>query len=111
MAVTEEARAARDAKVNELHERLTGAVATLVSGADWARALEFAARFRSRSFNMRVVEPDPDRAGPRRGRPPIRKEEADGLGHAPAGHRLRVGRAIHRRRPGTDRAYVRRLRR
>ena len=55
MAVTEEARAARDAKVNELHERLTGAVATLVSGADWARALEFAARFRSRSFGNTLL--------------------------------------------------------
>ena len=32
MAVTEEARAARDAKLDELHERLTGAVETLVSG-------------------------------------------------------------------------------
>ena len=55
MAVTEEARAARDAKLDELHERLTGAVETLVSGEDWARALEFAARFRSRSFNNTLL--------------------------------------------------------
>lgn len=50
MATTEEARAARDAKLDELHERLTGAVEQLVTGEDWKRALEFAARFRSRSF-------------------------------------------------------------
>ena len=55
MAVTEEARAARDAKLDELHARLTGAVETLVSGEDWARALEFAARFRSRSFNNTLL--------------------------------------------------------
>ena len=55
MAVTEEARVARDAKLDELHERLTGAVETLVSGEDWARALEFAARFRSRSFNNTLL--------------------------------------------------------
>lgn len=55
MAVTEEARAARDARLDELHERLTGAVETLVSGQDWARALAFAARFRSRSFNNTLL--------------------------------------------------------
>ncbi len=55
MAVTEDARAARDAKLDELHERLTGAVETLVSGQDWARALAFAARFRSRSFNNTLL--------------------------------------------------------
>ncbi len=55
MAVTEETRAARDAKLDELHERLTGAVETLVSGQDWARALAFAARFRSRSFNNTLL--------------------------------------------------------
>ncbi len=47
MAVTEEARAARDARLDELRERLTGAVESLVSGQDWARALAFAARFSS----------------------------------------------------------------
>ncbi|MFX4273323.1 ArdC-like ssDNA-binding domain-containing protein [Pseudarthrobacter sp. J1738] len=55
MATKEEARAARDAKLDELHERLTGAVETLVSGDDWARALSFAARFRSRSFNNTLL--------------------------------------------------------
>jgi hypothetical protein len=58
MAVTEEARAARDARLDELHERLTGAVETLVSEQDWARALAFAARFRSRSTGrVGVSEP------------------------------------------------------
>lgn len=51
MTTREDTRAARDAKIDALHEQLTGAVKNLVSGADWARALEFAARFRSRSFN------------------------------------------------------------
>ena len=41
----EEAQAAREAKLDELHERLTGAVEQLVSGEDWSRALAFAARF------------------------------------------------------------------
>jgi len=49
MATTEEQRAARDAKLDVLHEGLTTAVERLVSGNGWKRALEFAARFRSRS--------------------------------------------------------------
>lgn len=52
---TEEVRAARDAKLDELHERLTRAVEQLVSGDDWHRALEFAARFRSRSFGNTLL--------------------------------------------------------
>ena len=55
MATNEEDRAPRDAKLDELHERLTGAVETLVSGKDWARALAFAARFRARSFNNTLL--------------------------------------------------------
>jgi len=55
MAATEEARAAREAKLDALHERLTGAVGSLVSGEDWKRALTFAARFRSRSFNNSLL--------------------------------------------------------
>lgn len=55
MATTDEARAARDAKLDALHERLTSAVETLVSGEDWKRALEFAARFRARSFNNTLL--------------------------------------------------------
>ena len=55
MATREEARAEREAKLDELHEILTGAVDQLVSGADWARALAFTARFRSRSFNNSLL--------------------------------------------------------
>lgn len=55
MATNQEARAARDAKLEELHERLTGAVEQLVSGDDWRRALEFAAQFRARSFNNTLL--------------------------------------------------------
>jgi len=46
---------ARDAKLDALHERLTGAVDALVSGADWRRAMEFATRFRSRSFGNTLL--------------------------------------------------------
>lgn len=55
MATTGEQRAARDAKLDALHEQLTGAVESLVSGEDWKRALEFAARFRARSFNNTLL--------------------------------------------------------
>lgn len=55
MATTEEQRAARDAKLDALHEQLTGAVESLVSGEDWKQALEFAARFRARSFNNTLL--------------------------------------------------------
>lgn len=55
MAASEETRAARDAKLELLHERLTGAVEALVSGDDWKRALEFAARFRAKSFNNTLL--------------------------------------------------------
>ncbi len=51
MATREEARQAREAKLDELHDKLTGAVERLVTGENWADALRFAARFRSRSFN------------------------------------------------------------
>jgi antirestriction protein ArdC len=44
-------RSQRDAKLEALHQRLTDAVENLTIGEDWRRALEFAARFRSRSFN------------------------------------------------------------
>jgi hypothetical protein len=55
MATKEETRAAREARLEELHGQLTGAVETLVTGQDWARALSFAARFRSRSFNNTLL--------------------------------------------------------
>lgn len=55
MASTEERRIAREVKLDELHEKLTMAVDQLVSGEDWANALAFAARFRSRSFNNTLL--------------------------------------------------------
>lgn len=55
MATNEEAGAAREAKLDALHERLTGAVEALVSGEDWKRALEFTARFRARSFRNTLL--------------------------------------------------------
>jgi hypothetical protein len=50
-----EGQTARDARLADLHERLVGAVDGLVSGDDWRRAMEFAARFRSRSFNNTLL--------------------------------------------------------
>ena len=55
MATIEDRQAARDAKLDELHEKLTRAVEELVSGDDWKRALTFAANFRSRSFNNTLL--------------------------------------------------------
>lgn len=55
MATTRETQAAREAKLDDLHERLTGAVEQLVSGDDWGRALTFAARFRARSFSNTLL--------------------------------------------------------
>lgn len=55
MATNEEVRAARDAKLEQLHERLTAAVSELSTGDDWKQALEFAARFRSRSFGNTLL--------------------------------------------------------
>ncbi|GAB3924460.1 hypothetical protein GCM10011575_03550 [Microlunatus endophyticus] len=46
----DEIREAREAKLTELSGRLEGAVGRLVSGEDWAAAIRFATRFRSRSF-------------------------------------------------------------
>ena len=48
--------AAREAKLEALQQQLTESVTALVTGDDWKRALEFAARFRSRSFrNTRLI--------------------------------------------------------
>ncbi|CAM2989754.1 ArdC-like ssDNA-binding domain-containing protein [Skermania piniformis] len=51
----ETTRTERDAKLDALHERLAVTVEQLVSGDDWRRALEFAARFRSRSFGNSLL--------------------------------------------------------
>ncbi|WP_125778011.1 ArdC-like ssDNA-binding domain-containing protein [Antribacter gilvus] len=45
----------RNAKLDELQAKLTSAVEALVTGDDWRRALTFAARFRSRSFNNTLL--------------------------------------------------------
>ena len=47
--------AAREAKLEAVQQQLTSLVGALVSGEDWKRALEFAARFRSRSFNNTML--------------------------------------------------------
>ena len=44
-----------EAKLTELHEHLVASVETLVTGDEWKRALEFAARFRTRSFNNTLL--------------------------------------------------------
>lgn len=48
-------RAARDAKLDALQQQLGSAVAALVTGDDWKRALTFAAQFRGRSFSNTVL--------------------------------------------------------
>lgn len=45
----------REEKLRALQERLTSSVEQLVTGEDWKRAIEFAARFRSRSFNNTLL--------------------------------------------------------
>lgn len=45
------ARAAREARLDELREQLNLQVEKLVTGEDWKRALAFAAKFRSRSVS------------------------------------------------------------
>lgn len=47
--------AARDAKLEALQQHLSEAVASLVTGEDWRRALTFAARFRGRSFGNTML--------------------------------------------------------
>jgi hypothetical protein len=49
------AQNARDARLAGLHDQLVGAVDGLVSSDDWRGAMEFAARFRSRSFNNTLL--------------------------------------------------------
>ena len=47
--------AAREEKLEALQQKLTESVGALVTGDDWKRALEFAAKFRSRSFNNTML--------------------------------------------------------
>lgn len=51
----EEAAAAREAKLDQMAEKLESAVEALTTGEDWARAMTFAARFRSRSFRNSLL--------------------------------------------------------
>ena len=55
MVTNDEGPAAREAKLEYLHDTLATTVEALVSAEDWVRALEFAARFRSRSFNNTLL--------------------------------------------------------
>lgn len=48
-------QAEREAKLEAVHQRLTTAVEGLVTGEDWRRALEFSAKFRSRSFRNSML--------------------------------------------------------
>lgn len=91
-----DARAVREAKLDALHQRLTGAVEQLVSGEDWARALAFAARFRARSFANTILIF-------------TQHQEAYGLGLVPdpvpshvAGYRQwqQLGRQVSKGQPG-----------
>ncbi|WP_454083449.1 ArdC-like ssDNA-binding domain-containing protein [Georgenia sp. Marseille-Q6866] len=54
-ADAEAAAAARDAKLEEAHKRLATAVDAMASGDGFRRAIEFAARFRTRSFNNTLL--------------------------------------------------------
>ena len=47
--------AAREEKLEALQQKLTESVGALVSGEDWKRALEFAAKFRGRSFGNTML--------------------------------------------------------
>lgn len=55
MTVRNRDLAAREEKLEALQLKLTESVGALVTGEDWKRALEFAARFRSRSFNNTML--------------------------------------------------------
>jgi len=60
----------REEKLRALQERLTSSVEQLVTGEDWKRAIEFAARFRSRSFNNTLLIYVQHRAAYEEGRVP-----------------------------------------
>ena len=47
--------AEREEKLRALRDKLTAGVEQLVTGEDWKRAIEFAARFRSRSFSNTLL--------------------------------------------------------
>ena len=47
--------ATREEKLDALQQKLAQSVGNLVTGNDWKRAMEFAARFRTRSFNNTLL--------------------------------------------------------
>ncbi|GAA1069726.1 hypothetical protein GCM10009641_88280 [Mycobacterium cookii] len=47
--------ASREEKLDALQQKLAQSVGNLVTGDDWKRAMEFAARFRTRSFNNTLL--------------------------------------------------------
>ncbi|MGK2876914.1 MAG: ArdC-like ssDNA-binding domain-containing protein [Nocardioides sp.] len=47
--------AAREEKLEALQQKFTESVGALVTGDDWKRALEFAAKFRARSFGNTML--------------------------------------------------------
>lgn len=51
----DEAAEAREAKLELMGEKLESAVEALTTGEDWTRAIEFATRFRSRSFRNTLL--------------------------------------------------------
>lgn len=55
MSTRTHSRAAREARLEQVQDDLAAAVAALVTGEDWKRALTFAAQFRSRSFNNTLL--------------------------------------------------------
>ncbi len=63
--------AAREAKLEALQQQLTASVSGLVTGEDWKRALEFAAKFRSRSFNNTMLISVQHHAAFQQGRVPV----------------------------------------
>ena len=55
MRVQDRVVTAREEKLEALPQKLAESVSALVTGEDWKRALEFAAKFRSRSFNNTML--------------------------------------------------------
>jgi hypothetical protein len=55
MSARTHSHASREARLEQVQNDLTSAVAALVTGEDWKRALVYAAKFRSRSFNNTLL--------------------------------------------------------
>lgn len=59
-----------DSKLDKIHDQLVSSVEALVSGDEWRRPLEFAGRFRTRSFNNTMLICWQHEAAYRRGQVP-----------------------------------------